>query len=100
MMNGETNQWNTNRQNKLSTALETLKAKQNVEMENLKKRNKTHLDEQLKDRKITEDTINHKYENLMIDLKVVQEKEILSFKGELKSAVGSPTKKGEKNGKK
>lgn len=50
-------------------------------MENLKKRNKTHFDEQLKDRKITEDTINHKYENLMIDLKVVQEKEVLSFKG-------------------
>ena len=37
----------------------------------------------------------------MIDLKVVQEKEVLSFRGELKSAVGSPTKKpAEKNGKK
>ena len=53
MTNSETNQWNTNRQIKLSTALDTLRAKQNVEMENLKKRNKTHLDEQLKDRKIT-----------------------------------------------
>lgn len=62
-------------------ALNTLRARQNAEMENLKKRNKTHKDEQLKDRKILEDTIKHKYENNLNELKVLQEKECLAFKG-------------------
>jgi hypothetical protein len=65
----------------MDMALNTLRARQNAEMENLKKRNKTHKDEQLKDRKIQEDTIKHKYENNVNELKVLQEKECLAFKG-------------------
>lgn len=65
----------------MDMALNTLRARQNAEMENLKKRNKTHKDEQLKDRKILEDTIKHKYENNLNELKVLQEKECLAFKG-------------------
>ena len=74
MYDEEKLQWDINRKNKIQTTLDTLKASHNTKMQNLKKRNRTHLDEQLKDRKITEDTINTKYENFMKDLKIAQDK--------------------------
>ena len=91
MHEAEKHQWDVNRKIKLQTALDTLKVTHDNQMQNLKKRNRTHLDEQLKDKKITEDTINHKYENFMNDLKVAQEKEVLAFKGEYKSLGGAAT---------
>jgi len=52
--------------------LTTLRGKQNVELTNLRKRYKTLIDELNTDRKIEEDRLSKKHENLLNDLKSQQ----------------------------
>lgn len=85
----ETESWNQARNLKIENALSILKNKQKSELANLQKRIKTSRAEKNKEKDIETEKINLKYENLMKDLKVVQEREVLGFKGELKSLGGT-----------
>ena len=60
----EKERWMANRDNKMQTALNQLKAKQDVELANLRKKIKTGLDELNKQLKKEEEKLNLKYENI------------------------------------
>jgi hypothetical protein len=66
--------WLEKRNEKIETTLNTLRGKQSTELANLRKRFKTFLDELLTERKIEEDRLSKKHENLQKDLKSQQEK--------------------------
>ena len=73
----------------MDNSLTILKNKQKTELTNFQKRVKTTKAERNKERDIKVEEINQKYENLMRDLKVVQERQVLGFKGEFKSLGGT-----------
>ena len=58
----------------MDNSLTILKNKQKTELTNFQKRVKTTKAERNKERDIKVEEINQKYENLMRDLKVVQER--------------------------
>lgn len=64
-------------------------------MKNLMKRIKTGKDEQMKDRFNEEVRLRKKFENIMKELKMQQDKEVLALKGQFKSkgGLGSPVAK-------
>jgi hypothetical protein len=62
------------RDEKIETALTTLRGKHNVELTNLRKRYKTLIDELFTERKIEEDRLFKKHENFHKDLKSQQDK--------------------------
>jgi len=81
-----------NRDNKMNTALNQLKAKHDVERANLRKKIKTGLDELNKQLKKEEEKLNLKFENIKREQKMQQDKEKIAFKGEFtsKGGQGSP----------
>lgn len=81
MLGQERPQWDANRKIKMETALNTLRGTQNLESENLKQRIKNSRAEKTKERKREEEKINLKYENFMIDMRKLHEKEVLAYKG-------------------
>lgn len=89
MFQAETEAWNLNRNNKMENSLSILRNKQNTELTNFQKRVKTTKAERNREKDIEVDKINMKYENLMKDLKVIQDREVLGFKGEFKSLGGT-----------
>ena len=84
--------WMQNRHIKIDTGLNQLRARQDVEVANLRKKIRTGLDEINKQRKKEEEKLNHKYENIRKQQSMLQEKERLAFKGEFtsKGGIGSP----------
>lgn len=74
MEKNEKHSWLQKREEKIETALNTLRAKHNVENANIRKRFKTSADELLTQRKIEEDRLLKKHENFHKDLKSQQEK--------------------------
>ena len=92
LFNQETNEWNSKRDLKINTTLNTLKSKQNTEMKNLEQRIKTTRDEQEKDRTITSMKMKQKYDNNMKDLQIQQEKDIKAFKGQFRNLGGTASK--------
>lgn len=80
--------WMAKRNERIETALATLRSKQGVELANLKMKYKNMLDESITDRKIEEERLLQKQENLLSDLKSQQDKEVLNYKGEFRSKGG------------
>lgn len=80
--------WLDKRNEKIETALATLRGRQSVELANLHKRVKTELDELGRERKIEEERLLQKHENLQRDLRNQQEKEVLNYKGQFRSRGG------------
>ena len=81
MEKAEKKGWNEKRNERMETAINTLKAKQATELANLRKRYRTLLDELGTDRKIEEERLNTKHANLERDQKSQQDKEKLNYKG-------------------
>lgn len=92
MVKVEKDKWLSNRNSKIETALSTLRGNQDVELAALKKKIKTGLDEQNKDRKKEEERIMLKYGNIERELSSTHEKEVLAYKGQFtsKGGQGSP----------
>ena len=88
MEKNETKAWLEKRNERIETALATLRSKQNTEMANLHKRYKTLQDELATDRKIEEDRLSQKHDNLHRDMKSQHDKERLNNKGEFRSKGG------------
>jgi len=59
-----------------------------VELANLKKRYKTLLDESVTDRKIEEERLLTKHNNLLRDQRSQHEKEVLNYKGHFRTKGG------------
>ena len=76
------------RNNKIDTAISTLRSKQNVEMNNLKSKYKNLCDEQTSDRISEDDRLLKKFMNNMKDLKSQHDKEVLNHKGQFRSKGG------------
>lgn len=76
------------RNERIETALATLRHKQNVELTNLQKRYKTLQDELLTDRKIQETRLLQKHDNLQRDMKSQHDKELLNLRGQFRSKGG------------
>lgn len=70
----ENKAWMEKRHERMETALNTLKAKQAVELANLRQKYKNMLDESIRDRKIEEERLHMKFDNLHKDLKAQQDK--------------------------
>ena len=70
-----------NRDNKMNTALNSLKAKQEVEVANLRKKVRTGQDEMNKQSKKEEEKLHLKYEHIKREQKMQQDKEKIAFKG-------------------
>lgn len=88
----ERQRWMNNRATKIDTALNTLKAKQDMELTNLRKKIKSGLDELNKQRKKQEEKLTLKFENIKKEQRMQHEKEKLAEKGHFpsKGGQGSP----------
>ena len=84
--------WMANRNSKMENALTLLKNKHDAQLVNLKKKNKTGLDELCKQRKKEEEKLNLKFENTKREQKSQHDKESLAEKGQFpsKGGQGSP----------
>ena len=78
----------SNRDIKIETAINQLKAKQAVELTNLRKKVQAGLEEKEREKKAEDAKLEKKFANVHRELKAQQEKEILHFKGEFKSKGG------------
>ena len=84
----ENKNWMDKRNERMDTAINTLKTKQGVELANLRQKYKNQLDESIRDRKIEEERLHMKFDNLHKDLKSQQEKEVKNYRGEYRTRGG------------
>lgn len=81
--------WDLNRKMKMDVALNTLKDKHNSEMECLKQKLSNGRAEKVKERRREKEVMELKFENLRVELRKQQEKELLGWRGEFKSLGGT-----------
>jgi hypothetical protein len=84
--------WMANRETKIKIALNQLKAKQDAELVNLRKKIRTGNDELRKQMKKAEEQLNLRFEHIKKEQKMQQDKEKIAFKGAFtsKGGQGSP----------